>query len=366
MKNKILSYFLFVTYLFTLNISAQMVAVNITVFEPLPEVSFTAFLTSKGLENTPRIFQIILTPNGEEVVVKGSVQWRKIDENSFNELLSFTTKPFLSRNFYNDDLSSIDGIEIENSETNDDLLQENLKKGKPTGTFRITIEVYNKYMQFQSSDNHDINFLNPAQTLTILQPSIGDELDLAGILLTWTDVIGVEEYRVKANTRSSKLESLEEALQKGNPIIDNANVGIKRSVNLREILERELVGGEEVVVQVRALVPGPGGPTVLYSNVVNFNIRGPSSQVTDKGVKEFETLISQVLDDMQNNGQGDSEGFKQLSNLLSDIANGNISFNDIKIKSENGKQLSYSEFQAILQYLRKNPDLLTNLSFETK
>jgi hypothetical protein len=366
MKNKIIYYIFMGAFFLTFKLSAQHVSVNMTVFEPLPEVSFTAFLTTKGLENTPRIFQIVLNPIGENVIVKGSIQWRKVDESSFNEILSFTTKPFLSRNFYNDDLSSIDGIELEDSDSNDDLLQENLKKGKPTGTYRISVEVFNKDMQFQSSDEEEIDFLNPAQTLSILQPSVGDELDLAGILLTWTDVTGVAEFYVKANTRSSKMESLEEALQKGNPIVNNSNVGKKRSFNLREILDRELIGGEEVVVQVRASIPGPGGPTVIFSNIVNFKIRGASSAATDKGVKEFETLVSGVLDDMQNSGQGNSDVYQRLSSLLKDIENGNINFDDIKIKNENGTQLTYSEFQQILQYLRNNPELLTNLTFDSK
>lgn len=365
MKNKIIYYIFMGAFFLTFKLSAQNVSVEMTVFKPLPEVSFTAFLTTKGLENTPRIFQIAINPIGEEVIVKGSIQWRKVDESSFNEILNFTTKPFLSRIFYNDDLSSINGIELENSDSNDDLIQENLTKGKPTGTYRISVEVFDKNMKSQSR-SEEINFLNPAQTLSILQPSIGDELDLAGILVTWTATKGVAEYIVKANTRSSKMESLEESLQKGNPIVNNVSVGIKRSINLRGILERELVGGEEIVVQVRALVPGPGGPTVIYSDVVNFKIRGASSSATDKGVQEFKTLITGVLDDMQTNGDGSSEAYEKLTNLLNDIENGNINFNDIKIKTANGRQLSYAEFQQILQYLRQNPGLLTNLSFDAK
>ncbi len=364
MKNKIISLFFLLALFVGINTSAQKVTVNLNVFQPLPEVSFAAFLTNPFLESTPRILQVIMTPHGEEVIVVGSIQWRKVDEGGFTELLSFTTKPFKSRNFYNDDFSSVDGIEIDHNESNDDVLQENMKKGKPTGTYKIVIKVITTKTGEEDEDFAEIDFLNPSQTLTIIEPRVGDKLDVAGILLTWTDVTGASDFYVKANLRSSKFESLEEALQKGNPLVDE-NVGLRRSVNLREILKRELVGGEEVVVQVRAVIPGPGGPTVLYSDIVNFNLRGASSPVVDKGVKEFETLIIQLLDDMKRNGT-DDDAYDRLQQLLLDIQNGNISFNDIKIRFDSGKQLTYAEFQEILQYLRRNPELLTSILFEEK
>ncbi len=364
----IINKFLFaLLFIFGVNLSAQpKVMVTLNVFQPLPEVSFAAFLTNPFLESTPRILQVIMAPHNVDVIVQGSILWRKVDEGSFNELLSYTTKPFTSRNFYNDDFSSIDGIEIEEFNSDSDLLQENLKQGKPTGTYKIIIRVYDKNMEFQSDATEDLDFLNPSQTLSIIQPSVGDELDIAGILLTWTDVLGVTEFIVKANVRSSKLESLEEALQKGNPIVDNRSVGIKTSVNLREILDRELIGGEEIVVQVRGVVPGPGGPTTVYSDIINFYLNSSGSPVVDKGVQDFETLIVEVMDEWKEEGQGESDAYERLTNLLEDLQNGNISFNDIRIKFEDGRQLTYAEFQEILNYLRRNPDVLTNLLFEAK
>ncbi|MCF6270771.1 MAG: hypothetical protein L3J41_13735 [Melioribacteraceae bacterium] len=366
MKIRIMNKLLFaLVFIFGINLSAQeRVIVTLNVFQPLPEVSFAAFLTNPFLESTPRILQVIMVPQDRMVIVQGSILWRKVDESSFNELLSYTTKPFTSRNFYNDDFSSIDGIEIEESNSNEDLLQENLRQGKPTGTYKIIIKVFDSNMEFQSDATEDLDFLNPAQTLSIIQPSAEDQLDVAGILLTWTDVLGVADFIVKANIRSSKLESLEEALQKGNPIVDNASVGTKTSVNLREILDRELVGGEEIVVQVRGVVPGPGGPTIIYSDIINFYLNSSGSPVVDKGVEDFETLIITVIDDMKQQGEGESEAAERLQNLLSDLQNGNINFNDIRIKFEGGRQLTYAEFQEILDYLRRNPDVLTNLLYE--
>jgi len=64
--------------------------------------------------------------------------------------------------------------------------------------------------------------------------------------------------------------------------------------------------------------------------------------------------------------EGDSDAYKILADLLEDLRNGNISFNDLQIKNENGLQLSYVEFMQILEYLRRNPSLLINLSFLEK
>ena len=367
MKHEIKKFLFALFLIFGINISAQeKVTVALNVFKPLPEVSFAAFLTNPYLENTPRILQIIMSPHGKDVIVQGSILCRKIDGSTFEELSSYKTKPFSSRNFYNDDFSSIDGIEIEDSDTNEDLLDENLRKGKPSGTYKIIIQVYDVNMVFQSEAISELNFLNPAQTLTIIEPAIGDKLDVGGIILTWTDVLGVTDFIVKANIRSSKMESLEEALQKGNPIVDNKSVGFKTSINLREILDRELIGGEELVVQVRGLVPGPGGPTVIYSDIVNFYLKSSGSSPVDKGVQEFESLLVEVMAEWKEQGEGNSEAYKILANLLEDLRNGNINFNDIQIKNENGLQLTYVDFMQILEYLRRNPSLLINLSFVEK
>jgi len=382
MKVKINKLLFALIFILGINLSAQdKVIVQLNVFEQLSEISFAAFMTANGLENTPRIFQVLMTPHGKNVIVKGAIRWRRVNGGGYSDLYTFTTNPFTSRNFYNDDLSSNDGVKIENSEQNDDLLDENLKIGKPSGSYEITIEVYDENMIFQSRDEEylglsipsgllgeeiPIGLVNPSQTFSILTPSKEETLDAGGVILTWTNELGIFDFIVKANIRSSKFESLEEALQKGNPIIDNALVGLKTSVNFREILDRELIGGEEIVVQIRGSLGGPGGPSIVYSEIINFYITNPGNSATDKGVQDFENLIVEVLGEWKQEGQGESEAYEALTNLLDDLQNGNIDFTDIKIKNEGGQQLTYAEFQQILEYLRRNPDLLTNILFEEK
>jgi len=371
MKNKLLKMIVFASIFASLNISAQQISVTMNVFKPLPEVSFAAFLTNPFLESTPRILQIAISPQGETVIVKGAILWRKLDESSFEELLNFTTKPFLSRNFYNDDFSSFDGIGIDESNTSDNLLEENLKKGKPTGTYRIIVEVYDENLVFQSSATEDLEFTNPSQTLSIIQPEVDDELDLAGIYLSWTSVTGVSEYIVRANVRSDKNESLEEALQKGNPIVNDKSVGIKLNVNLYEIVDREIIEGQEIVVQIKGVIEGPDGGDDVFSEIVNFKIAKKGSDQTQDIKTKFndtlEELSNNLKDELnENSGQDESDFAERLQDLMDRIANGEISFDDLRITMEDGRVLTYQEFQEILEYLRKNPQLLTNLNFEEK
>ena len=286
--------------------------------------------------------------------------------------MNFTTKPFLSRNFYNDDFSSFDGIGIDESNTSDDLLDENLKKGKPTGTYRIIVEVYDENLVFQSSATEDLEFTNPSQTLSIIQPEAGDELDLAGIYLSWTSVSGVSEYVVRANVRSDKNESLEEALQKGNPIVNDKIVGVKLNVNLYEIVDREIIEGQEIVVQIKGVIEGPGGQSFVFSEIVNFKIAKKGNDQT----QDIKTKFNDTLDELSNNlkdeinenssGQEERDFAERLQDLMNRIANGEISFDDLKITTEDGRVITYQEFQEILEYLRTNPQLLTNLIFEEK
>ncbi|MBU0476298.1 MAG: hypothetical protein KKF62_19285 [Bacteroidetes bacterium] len=365
MKNKLLSLMILGLLFSSLNISAQQVTVSLNVFDQLAKASFAAFLSNTALKNTPRILQVVLTPQDEKVIVKGVFLWRKLNESSFNEILNFTTKPFPSRSFYNDNYP-----DIEESNYNDDLIQENRDKGEPTGTYRVIIEVFDSNMVFQGTDTKDLEFTNPSQTIFILQPNIGDELDLGGILMSWTGIDGVSDYIVRANIRTSKKESLEEALKKGDPIVNDKNVGIVTDINLRDILDRELVGGEEIVVQVKGTIQAPGGETYIESEIVNFRIKGSVKESFDKGTEEgFTNIIKQVADGLKTQSTENGEGqelLERLENLLDKIGNGEINFNDLTITMGDGRRITYQEFQQILDYLRKNPDLLTNLNFEEK
>ena len=375
--------YVFLILLILLNVATinaqEKVRANIIVFEPLPEVSFAAFLTNPFIQGTPRIFQIQLSPHGKDVYLVGTLKWRKPDQGSFLPLTTFRTEVFKSRNFYNDEINSNPDIQIAETDYDNDLLQENLKLGKPAGLYNLMIQVYDPNGDLLDEEIvdlgiKDLGFVNPAQTLEFIQPLAGSYQDVGGVILTWTEVIGVTDFIVLANVRKSKNESFEEALKKGNPIIDNKRVGLKTSVNLRELLERELVPGQEIVAQVRGIIPNPGGQIILYSNIINFNITDPNSTSAEKISDEMVLLLVKIIDEMKNNPPDvDAEEQEKLDNfiqsleeLLQKLRDGEITFDEMLVTTEDGGTLTYPEFIQLLEKLVQFPDMITNINFEEK
>lgn len=381
MKTRKSYLFLILFILFNVNIltAQKEVKVKINVFEPLPELSFAAFLTNPFIQGTPRIFQIQLLPHGVDVIVVGILNWQRPGEGSYQPMVTFRTKPFKSRNFYNDQINTDPDIQIDDSDYDTDLVEENLKYGKPTGQYKLELKVYDLNNNLLDDDVVDlgikgIGFVNPAQTLEIIQPLAGSYHDPGGVIITWSEVLGVTDFVILANVRTSKDESLEEALKKGNPIVDNKSVGLKTSVNLREILDRELVPGQEIVLQVRGIIPNPGGQNILYSDIVNFNITDPNSTSGKKVSDEMIMLFERIIDEMKNNPpdvsseeQGNLDDFiLTLEELLKKLRNGEITFDDMLVTTKSGGTLTYPEFIQLLEKLVQHPNLITNINFEEK
>lgn len=376
------SYVFLVLFIF-FNVSVlhaqEKVRANITVFQPLPEVSFAAFLTNPFVQGTPRIFQIQLSPHGVDVYLVGTLKWRKPDQGSFLPLTTFRTKVFQSRDFYNDEINSNPDIQIAETDYDNDLLQENLKLGKPAGLYNLMIQVYDPNGELLDEEIVDLGiknlgFVNPAQTLEFIQPLAGSYQDAGGVILTWSEVIGVADFIILANERTGKDESFEEALKKGNPIVDNKRVGLKTSVNLRELLDRELVPGQEIVAQVRGIIPNPGGQNILYSEIINFNITDPNSTSDEKISGELVVLLEKIIDEMkQNPPDVDAEEQEKLDNfiqsleeLLQKLRDGEITFDEMLVTTKDGGTLNYPEFIQLLEKLVRFPNLITNINFEEK
>lgn len=375
--------YVFLVLFIILNVSVlhaqEKVTANITVFQPLPEVSFAAFLTNPFIQGTPRIFQIQLSPHGVDVYLVGTLKWRKPGQGSFLPLTTFKTKVFKSRDFYNDEINSNPYIQIDETDYDNDLLQENLKMGKPAGLYELMIQVYDPNGEFLDDEIVDLGiknlgFVNPAQTLEFIQPLAGSYQDVGGVILTWSEVIGVADFIILANERTDKSESFEEALKKGNPIVDNKRVGLKTSVNLRELLDRELIPGHEIVIQVRGIIPNPGGQNILYSEIINFNITDGNSTSAEKISGEIVMLLEKVIDEMkQNPPDVDAEEqeklddfIQSLEELLQKMIDGEITFDQMLVTTKDGGTLNYPEFIQLLEKLVQFPNLITNINFEEK
>lgn len=347
-------FFLFSVLILALSINAikaQDVSVDLVVFEPLPVIDFAAFAVANNLSGAPRIIQISISPQGQTVIVTGQIDWKRPDSGQYELLFSFETYPFTSRTIFNDDIGNTD-IKIKSTESNKQATDDNLKKGKPTGSYRLSISVHDADGRFLDSDTEELNFLNPAQTLSIRTPEAGSSQDIGGVLAEWDDVQGVSDYSIRANVRSNINQSFEEALKSGNPIINDKNVGNVTSVNLRELLDREWLPGQEVVFQVTANISGPGGGTKLYSNIVNFTFDlGGSS-----GNQELNDGLTNLFQSLGDEG----------TQILSLLQNGEINLEDVTITFGDGQVMTLPEFQNLMIYLESNPDAVISVKYNQK
>lgn len=132
----------------------------------------------------------------------------------------------------------------------------------------------------------------------VLTPLEGGSENVDNVLVQWTPVNGVTEYKVKANIRKGQEQSPEEALNQGNPVLDNYSAGVQTSVLLNSaVLNRQWNAGDEIVLQVSAYVAGPGGGQTLYSNIVTFNISGEETATLNTVQNNFVVLLNSLESD---------------------------------------------------------------------
>ncbi len=340
MKLKIFLIFL----LFIIPASPQN-SINLIVFPSLTSTDFSSLIPSNELQNNVRVFCVEINPQGVPVVLKGVFEWKKVGSNSFWELGNFATNSFTSRNFCNDELGTAN-LSISNFNSNSELLDENLRIGVPSGVYRINLMLYDETGQnLLAQDSEELSFLNPAQTIQIINPQAGSTCDEGNIIIEWTTVLGADYYSITANTRNNPNQSLEEALNSGTPLVNNKNVGLTNSANLRELLERELEPGSEVVVQVVANVPGPYGGSKLFSQIVNFNILSP-----DTPTQQILNLrLRNILSKLPN------------SQLLSLLENNQINLSEITIRKDDGSVMSLEE---LINFLEMNLENIIRIEIE--
>jgi len=302
-------------------------SIRLIVFPELTTMDFANFATLNDLQGAPRVFCAEINAPNQTVVMKGDVEWKKVGASDFVTIAWFITRPFLSRNLCNDDIGNVD-VRIYDHYANTDLIEENMRFGKPTGEYRLTVYLYDSTSQnLLSSDTRTLIFLNPAQTLTIINPRTNQTYDAGNILVEWTPISGASDYYIKASDRSDPNQSLEEALQRGIPLVNDRNVGLVTSINLRDILERELRPGSEIVLQVSAKIQGPAGGRRIYSEIVNFSIFNPESQYYQQLITRFNNVLNRL-------------GENELARLFRD---GQLDPSKIQIRKEDGTIMTFEE-----------------------
>ncbi|MFC2133258.1 hypothetical protein ACFLTH_01460 [Bacteroidota bacterium] len=330
------------------NLYSQNYQIILTLMEPLPEVDFAAFALTNNLSGAPRIMSIeILTPTrNEQVILEGKIEWQKDDGDAFIQLFWFRTQRFFARNISNTDIGT--NIRIAENTVNSNLTQDNISKGRPTGTYRLTVILRDANGALKSSDQKEISFLNPTQTLSITTPEMGSTQDIGNVQAAWDAVVGASHYGIKANVRTRSSQSLEEALNSGNPLVDKDNIGINNIVSLREHLRREWFAGQEIVLQVTAFIAGVRGGTTLHSNIVNFFV-GSTTQLNTQLI----TLL-ELLSDLSGR------------DLVQRYKDGKLDLSNMRVSLDDGRILSQVELNEILNYLKINPDKIINVRFTNK
>lgn len=317
-------------------------SIRLIVFPELTTTDFASFATLNDLQGAPRIFCAEINAPGQTVTMAGRIEWKKIGASDFVEVAWFITRPFLAKTLCNDDIGKVD-VRIYDHRVNTDLIEENIQYGKPTGEYRLTVYLYDSTSQnLLSSDSKNLVFLNPSQTLTIINPRPNQSYDAGNILVEWTPISGASEYYIKASEKSDRNQSLEEALQRGTPLVNNKNVGVVTSVNLREILDRELKPGTEVVLQVSANIPGPAGGKRIFSEIINFSILNPESQYYQQLIARFNNVLNRL-------GQNE---------LIQAVQSGQLDPSKLQIRKEDGTIMTFEE---LVNFLEMNVNNITRI-----
>lgn len=343
---KLLPLLLILLFFFTSNnFSQQITNFQLEVYPGLTQLNLASLAASKNLKGVQRVFRIRMEPENVLVRMTGSIHWTA-PGGERKRLANFTTEPFMSFSFSNDETSKLERIETTGSESfNDDVLEDLIKKGggRLTGVIEIELDLIdiNNPNNILPTQRETLSFLNPVQTLTIRSPFPGSSEDVGSAILEWDKVAGAVAYVVRANVRKDDDQSYEEALSSGNPIIDDKRLSETRTrVNMREILDREWLMGQEIVVQVSAVIEGAGGNQDLKSDIVNFFINDPT-KVTQRQITDPEELLNEIF-------------------------MGNIKLSDLKRVTVDGKRIPNAQILALINFLKANPDLIVNKQFRRK
>lgn len=332
-----------------------LTAFQLDVFDPLPSISFANLVVSNGLSATQPIFRVIMSP-GTMVKISGEMYWTDINSTTPVKLADFRTREFSSRTILSNQFGSGD-IRIEDDYINQDAIDQNLNKGRPIGTYSLTLWVLDPVTNAPLSlpgitnpQQRSLTFYNPSQTITITAPMQGSVEQPTDVIVSWTQVTGAASYIIKVNNRKVAGQTDEEILNSENPIVNNRDVGNRTTVNLRSIMQREWAAGDEIVVRVSAFVPGPSGGFNLESNLVRFSL-APANNLQ---VQQQNSALTQIISFLPPNIVA------QFNNLLQGQ---NISISGFR--NADGTIMTQAEVTAILQYLQANPQNVLNMQINT-
>ena len=337
----------------TSGIKAQSPSISLNLFQT-GTIDFAAFAIGNNLTNQPRIMEVNIFPGGIDVKVRFYIRWKKNGASDFVNFGTFTTNVFKSRSFTNQDLGNAE-IEIPSgsSDYNSDLLEENIKIGKPSGIYEINVELLDAEGNTLSvAPPGYLYYLNPTEP-AILLPIEGNSYDIGTILISWTPSTGAESYKIRANYLANN-QSREEALNASNPLVNNKDVGKVVSVNLRDIIDRELLADTTIVLAVNAVVSSTGGEQLLPSPIVMFrtNPTGSTGNTAGNQIQTDPKLI-QLADLLQG---------KVSQQFINYLRSGVITSDQIQI-TEDDNPMTLDSLLELLNMLNANSESLISIQY---
>ncbi|MBE2280955.1 MAG: hypothetical protein IAE91_11230 [Ignavibacteriaceae bacterium] len=345
-----LRHILIITMLFFSFVSYSQTQVRISIFGDLGAITLPSIIPANGLQGSPRLFSVDIVPTGEQVIVEARFEWRRPQETNFNFVYRMKTEPLTSRLFYNDEIGN-DDIRIAEDESNKPIIDENLAKGNPSGTYRIQILVYRPDGTPWGFDQQEVTFTNPAQNFEIIYPRNLQTVPEQSIFANWTGIQGASEYIIRAckvpdGADVQNASVLITALNSDATFITNRSVGASTNVDLRSIMEVVWNPGDVIVWQVKAQIPGPGGGTLVTTTPEVFKILGSSPNT---GVAQ---LLASLLAFFPPE--------KIDPRIYTALGSGNIGFSGFV--NEDGSPIPIGELLSLLSYLLGNPDELSSIN----
>lgn len=340
-------------------ISMAQSSVDLRIINPLPEIDFGDLATISSISGEVQrthYFSISMINIKGLVVMEGEVLWKDNGKNDFRELYHFRTQPFEAQSEIRNEEIGKGKIRLDNSQerTNSSTIDENIKRGKPVGIYKFVVRIKGSDgSTILGEDFEEMEFHNFAPTISITSPYENETININEALqVQWTAMPGATKYTVRAAIKKNN-QGIEDALNSPNPVINNRDAQNNTSITItRNMLDREWVAGQEIVLQVTAYEEGRAN-TSVKSNPVKFTIYDPVGLINQKDGKRKQELgdLINILRGLSANGD--------VAGLISEYINGDLA--SLDIKDESGRTLSVEELRNILLFLNSNPELIINI-----
>jgi hypothetical protein len=344
---------------------------------------------SSGISGQREFFSASITkpdPN-EEVRLYGEVSWQDVDKSSPEYMASFLTAPFSLNYITNQQLGNV--IRIDDDKSNSSVVDRNISKGKLVGTYFLTFRLYKKNDPNRipalsgviplASESKSFEVKNPTQTISIIEPMLGDMRDISeNISIAWTQIEGVLGYGHNGNysspyywVRANKLlpgETPDGALSRTSLYIDKKleNISGQTNTSWQMIKNKDWAAGDQIALMISAVFPGG---LELKSAPVVFSVTDRSAHLADTTSggngnnfvlqdHPFNVALIAAINALPANI------FASIPPLfIQSLTNGRLIISSI---SMDGAVYTIEQLQSLMDHLNANPSLILSIVLNSK